>query len=100
MHRHFRPLALAIACLLSTSALAVVDGFQTRDFVANHGLGHAALTKVNTVKPVKVLASLPITYGLAQVLLKGSDVQLERAAPPICPARGKCPTSPDAVRRR
>ncbi|AZE93956.1 ABC transporter, periplasmic component [Pseudomonas orientalis] len=85
MHRHFRPLALAIACLLSPSALAVVDGFQTRDFVANHGLGHAALTKVNAVKPVKVLASLPITYGLADVLLKGSEVQLERAAPANLP---------------
>jgi hypothetical protein len=85
MRPDFRPLALAIACLISTSALAVVDGFQTRDFVANHGLGHAALTKPNTVKPVKVLASLPITYGLAQVLLKGTDVQLERAAPANLP---------------
>ncbi|MBD8100218.1 zinc ABC transporter substrate-binding protein [Pseudomonas fluorescens] len=81
----FRPLALTIACLLSTSALAVVDGFQTRDFVANHGLGHAALTKAKAVKPVKVLASLPITYGLADMLLKGSDVQLERAAPANLP---------------
>lgn len=81
----FRPLALTIACLLSTSALAVVDGFQTRDFVANHGLGHAALTKAKAIKPVKVLASLPITYGLADMLLKGSDVQLERAAPANLP---------------
>lgn len=85
MHPVFRPLALTIACLLSTSALAVVDGFQTRDFVANHGLGHAALTKAKAVKPVKVLASLPITYGLADMLLKGSDVQLERAAPANLP---------------
>ncbi|AZF47186.1 metal ABC transporter solute-binding protein, Zn/Mn family [Pseudomonas sp. R2-7-07] len=85
MRPDFRPLALAMACLISTSAFAVVDGFQTRDFVANHGLGHAALTKPNTVKPVKVLASLPITYGLAQVLLKGTDVQLERAAPANLP---------------
>jgi ABC-type Zn uptake system ZnuABC Zn-binding protein ZnuA len=85
MRLDFRPLALAIACLISTSAFAVVDGFQTRDFVANHGLGHAALTKPNTVKPVKVLASLPITYGLAQVLLKGTAVQLERAAPANLP---------------
>ncbi|AZF20625.1 metal ABC transporter solute-binding protein, Zn/Mn family [Pseudomonas sp. R3-52-08] len=85
MRPDFRPLALAMACLISTPSLAVVDGFQTRDFVANHGLGHAALTKPNTAKPVKVLASLPITYGLAQVLLKGTDVQLERAAPANLP---------------
>ncbi|AZF57736.1 metal ABC transporter solute-binding protein, Zn/Mn family [Pseudomonas sp. R11-23-07] len=85
MRPDFRPLALAMACLISTPSFAVVDGFQTRDFVANHGLGHAALTKPNTVKPVKVLASLPITYGLAQVLLKGTDVQLERAAPANLP---------------
>ena len=31
-------------------------------------------------EPVKVLASLPITYGLGQLLLKDSGVQLERAA--------------------
>ncbi|WPO00063.1 metal ABC transporter solute-binding protein, Zn/Mn family [Pseudomonas sp. MUP55] len=85
MRPDLRPLALAIACLISTSALAAVDGFQTRDFVANHGLGHAALTKTGAVKPVKLLASLPITYGLAEVLLKGCDVQLERAAPANLP---------------
>ncbi len=78
-------MALAIACLLSTPALAVVDGFHTKDFVANHGLGHAALIKAKSVKPVKVLASLPITYGLAEVLLNGTDVQLERAAPANLP---------------
>ena len=78
----FRPLALAIACLISTSALAV-DGFDPKDFKVNLGLGHAALTKAK--KPLKVLASLPITYGLADLLLKGSDVQLERAAPANLP---------------
>ena len=80
-----RPLALTIACLLSTPALAVVDGFHTKDFVANHGLGHAALIKAKSVKPIKVLASLPITYGLAEVLLNGTDVLLERAAPANLP---------------
>lgn len=78
----FRPLALAIACLLSTSALAV-DGFDAKDFKVNQGLGHAALTK--TKQPVKVLASLPITYGLAEALLKGTNVTLERAAPANLP---------------
>ena len=81
----FRPMALAIACLISTSALAAVDGFDPKEFKANHGLGHAALTKAKSVKTVKVLASLPITYGLAEVLLKGTDVQLERAAPANLP---------------
>ncbi|MPQ85535.1 metal ABC transporter substrate-binding protein [Pseudomonas sp. MAFF 730085] len=81
----FRPLALAIACLISTSALAAVDGFQPRDFTAHHGLGNAALSKAKSIKPVKVLASLPITYGLAEVLLKGTDVKLERAAPANLP---------------
>lgn len=31
-------------------------------------------------KPVRVLASLPITFGLGQILLKDSGVELERAA--------------------
>ncbi|MGY2681062.1 metal ABC transporter solute-binding protein, Zn/Mn family [Pseudomonas tolaasii] len=78
----FRPLALTIACLISPCALAV-DGFEPKDFKVNQGLGHAALTK--GAKPVKVLASLPVTYGLAGVLLKGTDVQLERAAPANLP---------------
>ena len=82
MRPEFRPLALALACLISASALAV-DGFDPKSFKVNQGLGHAALTKAK--KPVKVLASLPITYGLADLLLKGSDVQLERAAPANLP---------------
>ena len=36
-------------------------------------------------KPLRVLASLPITYGLGEVLLKGTDVSLERAAPTNLP---------------
>lgn len=36
-------------------------------------------------KPLRVLASLPITYGLGVVLLKGTDVSLERAAPANLP---------------
>ncbi|NWL21262.1 metal ABC transporter substrate-binding protein [Pseudomonas umsongensis] len=36
-------------------------------------------------KPLRVLASLPITYGLGEVLLKGTDVRLERAAPANLP---------------
>lgn len=36
-------------------------------------------------QPLRVLASLPITYGLGEVLLKGTDVSLERAAPANLP---------------
>ncbi|MGA4448810.1 metal ABC transporter substrate-binding protein [Ectopseudomonas chengduensis] len=37
-------------------------------------------------QPVRILASLPITYGLGASLLDGSAVQLQRAAPPNLPA--------------
>ncbi|EJM43923.1 ABC-type metal ion transport system, periplasmic component/surface adhesin [Pseudomonas sp. GM33] len=43
-------------------------GLTATTFAANNG------------KPLRVLASLPITYGLGEVLLKGTDVSLERAA--------------------
>jgi ABC-type Zn uptake system ZnuABC Zn-binding protein ZnuA len=48
--------------------------------------GLAATTfAANNGKPLRVLASLPITYGLGEVLLKGTDVNLERAAPANLP---------------
>ncbi|MDN4546609.1 zinc ABC transporter substrate-binding protein [Pseudomonas sp. C32] len=48
-------------------------GVSTATFAADSG------------KPLRVLASLPITYGLGEVLLKGTDVSLERAAPANLP---------------
>jgi ABC-type Zn uptake system ZnuABC Zn-binding protein ZnuA len=39
----------------------------------------------DNAQPLRVLASLPITYGLGEVLLKGTDVSLERAAPANLP---------------
>jgi len=39
----------------------------------------------DAAKPLHVLASLPITYGLGEVLLKGTNVKLERAAPANLP---------------
>lgn len=51
-------LALAITGLLSTPLLAADTATQ----------------------PVRILASLPITYGLSELLLKDSNVTLERAA--------------------
>jgi len=41
---------------------------------------HPAPTAADSKTPVRVLASLPITYGLGQILLKDSGVVLERAA--------------------
>lgn len=40
----------------------------------------AAEATAPSAQPVRVLASLPITYGLGQILLKDSGVVLERAA--------------------
>jgi ABC-type Zn uptake system ZnuABC Zn-binding protein ZnuA len=52
--------------------------------VALCGLVNSAFA-VEGAKPLRVLASLPITYGLGEVLLKGTDVSLERAAPANLP---------------
>ncbi|MEB0047192.1 MULTISPECIES: metal ABC transporter substrate-binding protein [unclassified Pseudomonas] len=49
------------------------------------GLINTPLLAADGSKPVRVLASLPITYGLGEVLLKGTDVTLERAAPANLP---------------
>jgi ABC-type Zn uptake system ZnuABC Zn-binding protein ZnuA len=63
MNFSLRQLTLAVAlCGLTTTAVAASSG-----------------------KPLRVLASLPITYGLGEVLLKGTDVSLERAAPANLP---------------
>lgn len=40
----------------------------------------AAEAKIEVAQPVRILASLPITYGLGHILLKDSGVVLERAA--------------------
>jgi ABC-type Zn uptake system ZnuABC Zn-binding protein ZnuA len=52
--------------------------------VALCGLVNSAFA-VEGAKPLRVLASLPITYGLGEVLLKDTDVSLERAAPANLP---------------
>jgi len=52
--------------------------------VALCGLVNASFAADNA-KPLQVLASLPITYGLGEVLLKGTNVNLERAAPANLP---------------
>jgi len=75
----FRPLALA----LTLSGLYSATSFATpapMQITANHGLGTVALHASSAAKPVRILASLPITYGLGEILLKGTDVELQRAA--------------------
>jgi len=49
------------------------------------GLVNTPLLAADSAKPLRVLASLPITYGLGEVLLKGTDINLERAAPANLP---------------
>lgn len=49
------------------------------------GLVNTPLLAADSAKPLRVLASLPITYGLGEALLKGTDVSLKRAAPANLP---------------
>ena len=49
------------------------------------GMVCTPLLAAESEKPLRVLASLPITYGLGEALLKGTDVKLERAAPANLP---------------
>ena len=74
----FRPLALALtlSSLYSASSFATPAPMQ---ITANHGLGTVAL-HAGAAKPVRILASLPITYGLGEILLKDTGVELQRAA--------------------
>ncbi|RON32893.1 metal ABC transporter substrate-binding protein [Pseudomonas frederiksbergensis] len=53
--------------------------------VANHGVGNTALFASTSTHKVLVLAALPVTYGLGALLLEGTDVSLERAAPANLP---------------
>ncbi|KJZ65052.1 metal ABC transporter substrate-binding protein [Pseudomonas fluorescens] len=49
------------------------------------GLVNTPLLAADSAKPLRVLASLPITYGLGEVLLRGTAINLERAAPANLP---------------
>ncbi|MGE7956569.1 metal ABC transporter solute-binding protein, Zn/Mn family [Pseudomonas sp. NPDC089530] len=87
MHSSLRHLTLALALsgLISTPALAERDHFEPMRMLASSGMGNTALHSATANKPLTVLASLPVTFGLGQLLLQGTDVQLERAAPDNLP---------------
>ncbi|KPA90501.1 ABC-type metal ion transport system, periplasmic component/surface adhesin [Pseudomonas asplenii] len=76
---NFRPLALAL--LLGGLYSSVSFSSQApMPINANHGLGTVALHASSENPPVRILASLPVTYGLGEILLKDSGVELQRAA--------------------
>jgi len=76
---NLRPLALALL-LSGLYSSASFSGQAQMPITANHGLGTLALHASTENKPVLILASLPVTYGLGEILLKDSGVQLQRAA--------------------
>jgi len=73
----FLPLVLALGGLLATPLNASAAPQAT--------LAPLPAVAASTQDKVRIIASLPITYGLAQLLLKGTDVTLERAAPANLP---------------
>ncbi len=81
---HQLTLAVALCGLANASAFAT-DRFEPMRMVASHGVDNTALFAAKSAHKVRVLASLPITYGLASSLLEGTDVELERAAPANLP---------------
>jgi hypothetical protein len=65
-----------------TLALALGGAFGTPLLASEPNQNPASHTPE---QPVRVIASLPITFGLGEILLKGSGVTLERAAPASLP---------------
>ncbi|WEK08442.1 MAG: zinc ABC transporter substrate-binding protein [Candidatus Pseudomonas colombiensis] len=81
MHSSLRHLTLALALAgLGNTALAQ-DRYEPMRMLASNGLGNTALHAAKSSPAPTMLASLPVTYGLAQHLLQGTEVKLERAAP-------------------
>ncbi|MGF6329584.1 hypothetical protein ABH909_002462 [Pseudomonas sp. BS3782 TE3695] len=81
-----RQLTLALAlCGPATFNASATDTFEPMRLVANHGVGNTALFASTSTHKVLVLAALPVTYGLGALLLEGTDVSLERAAPANLP---------------
>ncbi|MBT2294061.1 metal ABC transporter solute-binding protein, Zn/Mn family [Pseudomonas fluorescens] len=59
--------------------------FSLRQLTLAVALCGVAVTSSFASEKVRLLASLPVTYGLGEALLKGTDVSLERAAPANLP---------------
>lgn len=59
--------------------------FSLRQLALALALGGAVITSSMATEKVQLLASLPVTYGLGEALLKGTDVSLARAAPDNLP---------------
>ncbi|MGC5701016.1 zinc ABC transporter substrate-binding protein [Pseudomonas sp. NFXW11] len=78
-------LALVLGTLLAAPAQAERDHFEPMRMLANSGMGNTALHSATSSKPLTVLAALPVTFGLGQLLLQGTEVKLERAAPANLP---------------
>ncbi|VVO03350.1 metal ABC transporter solute-binding protein, Zn/Mn family [Pseudomonas fluorescens] len=87
MHSSLRQLTLALALcgLGNTSLYAAADAFEPMRLMANHGVGNSALFAATSTPHLRVLAALPITYGLGQILLEGTGITLEHAAPANLP---------------
>jgi hypothetical protein len=59
--------------------------FSLRQLALALAFGGAVITSSMAAEKVQLLASLPVTYGLGEALLKGTDVSLARAAPDNLP---------------
>ncbi|MNF57379.1 high-affinity zinc transporter periplasmic component [compost metagenome] len=77
-------LAMALCGLANTSTFAT-DRFEPMRLAANNGIGNTVQHAATAAHTVHVLASLPITHGLAASLTEGTDIVLERAAPANLP---------------
>ncbi|NWD47108.1 metal ABC transporter substrate-binding protein [Pseudomonas gingeri] len=76
---NLRPLTLVLALSgLFSSTLCANPAPMT--IAANQGPSTTALHASTVAQPVRILASLPVTYGLGALLLKDSGVELQRAA--------------------
>jgi hypothetical protein len=81
-----RQLTLALTlCGPASFNASATDTFEPMRLLANHGVGNTALFASTSTHKVLVLAALPVTYGLGALLLEGTDVSLERAAPANLP---------------
>lgn len=81
-----RQLALAVAvCGPASFNTYAADTFEPMRMLAGNGVGNTALFAATSTHKTLILASLPVTFGLGSLLLEGTDVSIERAAPANLP---------------